>query len=317
MTDEFFDGLIAIIDQGTPSEVESYISYEILKAQRVYDGKTAVGALYSMLGAYYSETGSYSKAEESYKLALDAFESAGLAYSVQYVTVILSISSLQAKTSRQQESIASLVEAKSAMETSGMDSMYLYASTVMMLCQSYIKVREYEKAIELGIIACQKANSLLEPDQGFAAWALSAVAQAYMEIGDLENAEKSAANALSLFEDFSYEDPKHSQALSIYGLINYKKGNYAVALEAFERSLPLTKRFYGINTNYMAICFNIFRTCQALGMNVKAYEWLSEAHSRAQTVLGDSHPYTSKFGEVIGSITPGGNEDSAHALYDI
>jgi tetratricopeptide (TPR) repeat protein len=298
MLDEFYKGLDEAMRSGDIQKAELFLKSEIDRLESE-GSKAGLAAAYSEMGSFYRGLGKYAGAAECFNNSLSAFASVGMETTVQYASVMLSQAGLFRQMGRLQESIALFLETKRLMEASKLDDMYLYTALLSSLSLVCIHAKEFDRAIEVGMIALSRARKGPETEEHELASALSSLASAYLGKGDLDSCAVCVGEALSLFESMPYENERHASALVTYGSYAYKRGEFPKAADAFEKSLPLTKRFFGINSEYIATCFNLYLTYQSMGEPEKARACLDEAYFRAYNLLGEGHPYTVRFARAL------------------
>jgi len=297
--DEFYETLDRLMREGDMARIEAYI-LTVARSREGTDGELAnLAAIYNELGSFYRGVSRYEESAESFHKSLQAFSAAGMERSLQYATVMLNLAGLLRLMGKPQDAIQLFLETQKLMVEASLDDMYLYITILNNLSLVYIQTKQYDRALELCSEAMVRIEKNSEADEHEVATTLNNLASAYLGKGDLDAAGAAVGKALELYDAMPYANVHHAAALVTYGSICYKKGMLSDAIEAFERSLPLTKRFFGINAEYIATCFNLHLAYAAAGYAAESEAYLSEAYSRAQNLLGESHPYTMHFKKAI------------------
>ena len=93
----------------------------------------------------------------------------------------------------------------------------------------------------------------------------------YIRHGRYDEAEAYISKALDIFKrdkGRKYKDAHYGAALSAYGDLHLKRGEYAKAVEAYEEALTEIARSYGYsNTAYRATCENCIAAYESIILN--------------------------------------------------
>lgn len=142
---------------------------------------------------------------------------------------------------------------------------YRYAGLYNNMSILLEKMEDNEEAIAYA----KKALTIIEalPDSGpQTATTMTNLALIYFKVNRFEEAKNLLNKALSLFEQSNGQADEHySGALAGVAEAWYRMGDYAKALEYYEKALHEIKSHYGENMSYAILCENCAAVCEKMG----------------------------------------------------
>eukprot|EP01022_Parablepharisma_sp_SALTPOND_P023771 TRINITY_DN514_c0_g1_i1.p1 TRINITY_DN514_c0_g1~~TRINITY_DN514_c0_g1_i1.p1 ORF type:complete len:1554 (+),score=182.64 TRINITY_DN514_c0_g1_i1:102-4763(+) len=171
-------------------------------------------------------------------------------------------------------------------------------STLMNLGCVYVKLEEYETAINeyfsKALIIAEKAFGSPHPKR----------AKLYINLGLAYLAWKRYDASLKFFEKaFNAlpikHEPKHISLISIHlsrGSLYKAMQDYPNALKEYYKALALITEIYGDEHQYFAVSYNnLASVYECIGDYAKAIEYYQQAIAIQKVVLGNSHPTLAKY----------------------
>ena len=134
---------------------------------------------------------------------------------------------------------------------------------------------------EEAISYADKALSIIETLEDSAAetaTTMTNLALLYFKVDQSNKAKELLEKALSLFEQSGENtDAHYSGALAGVAEAWYRMGDYAKALEYYEKALAEVKAHFGENMSYSILCENCAAVCEKLGDGKKQENYLNKA----------------------------------------
>ena len=154
---------------------------------------------------------------------------------------------------------------------------YRYAGLYNNMSILLENMNENEEAISYA----DKALSIIETLEDSAAetaTTMTNLALLYFKVDQSNKAKELLEKALSLFEQSGENtDAHYSGALAGVAEAWYRMGDYAKALEYYEKALAEVKAHFGENMSYSILCENCAAVCEKLGDTEKQESYLTKA----------------------------------------
>lgn len=155
---------------------------------------------------------------------------------------------------------------------------YRYASLYNNMSILFEKTDDNEEAINYA----KKALSIIETlpnSEAQAATTMTNLALLYFKVERFTEAKELLEEALSIFENGGGPADEHySGALAGVAEAWYRMGDYAKALEYYEKALAEVRAHYGENMSYAILCENCAAVCEKLGDADKQVDYLNRAN---------------------------------------
>ena len=269
----FFQKLDGLLGLKKMDEAEQYL-LDNLKAEMEAEDTQAVLTVMSELIGLYRVTG---RGEQSMMISdksMRIAQSAGMEGTEGYATIVLNAATAYRAAGSLERAEELYAEVVTQLEKAGCKDGYRYASLYNNISILYQETGRYEQAeAEL-----KKALALIKslPDcKVEEATTYINLALLYIKQGNYDTAEESIKEALAIFDEDKgkkYKDAHYGAALSAYGDLNYKRGNYKAAVSIYEEALTEIARSYGYNnSSYRMTCENCIMAYRALAAVVSEH----------------------------------------------
>ena len=237
----------AFFEENKGEDAEQLMLDSIARAIQEQDDNILLQLLNELLG-YYRETSRVEDADRIAKQAIAQAERMGLQGTVPYATTLLNVANACRAGGRYQESLKYYLEVKKLYDQLfDSDNMFI-AGLQNNLSLLYQEMGEYAKAKE-----CQlKALEIVKrQDAAYEAGVTNAnLAATCVQLGEQEEAEEYARNAVNIFRELGVEDSHYAAALASLGAYFYKKKEFKSALEHYRQAGEIVERANGKNEAY-------------------------------------------------------------------
>ena len=262
----FFHKLDELLRLKKMDEAEQYL-LDNLKAELEAEDTQAVLTVMSELIGLYRVTG---RGEQSMMISdksMHIARNAGMEGTEGYATIVLNAATAYRAAGRLERAEELYGEVVSQLKKADCKDGYRYASLYNNISILYQETGRYEQAeAEL-----KKALALIKnlPDcKVEEATTYINLALLYIKQEKYDMAEENIKEALAIFEDDKgkqYKDAHYGAALSAYGDLKYKRGDYKEAVAIYEEALTEISRSYGYNnSSYRMTCENCILVYKAL-----------------------------------------------------
>lgn len=241
---------------GNAQAIEAFLEEKCREAgeQGEFD---VLPVLYNEMIGFYRETGQYDKSISYCHDAIELLEGLGFEDTVPFATTLLNVANAHRAAGLLEESylyyqrVFPIYSAK--LEP---DDVY-FASLYNNMSLLYQEKKEYDKAKEQLL----KALDIVEKKENMAfevAVTYANLANTCIALEEDEAAVAYATKSISIFEEIQVDDAHYSAAVAALGGLYYKQGQYAQAIEMFEKSRVCVEKYLGTeNTQYQRLTENI------------------------------------------------------------
>ncbi len=248
---EILQKVDALYEENKGGEAEALLTASASQAAQEGDQGALLQLLNELMG-YYRQT---SQRELSYRVAEQAralAEEMGLKGTEPYATTLLNVATVYRAGGRLQESLECYREVEQLYQKLYPQDNMLTASLQNNLSLLYQELGEYEKARAcqekaLDIVRKNNENDSYTYEEAVTGANLAATCA---QLGEGEEARRYALGAVELFERIGARDSHYAAALATLGLVHFKRGEYAPALEFYTQAMELVEQGVGRNEAY-------------------------------------------------------------------
>ncbi len=298
----FFHKLDELLGLKKMDEAEQYL-LDNLKAELEAEDTQAVLTVMSELIGLYRVTG---RGEQSMMISdksMHIARNAGMEGTEGYATIVLNAATAYRAAGRLERAEELYGEVVSQLKKADCKDGYRYASLYNNISILYQETGRYEQAeAEL-----KKALELIKnlPDcKVEEATTYINLALLYIKQEKYDMAEENIKEALAIFEDDKgkqYKDAHYGAALSAYGDLKYKCGDYKEAAAIYEEALAEIARSYGYNnSSYRMTCENCILVYKALTESTGTKEEAADYMVKAQKYESFLHSLDENSGRIKG-----------------
>lgn len=292
MTD-FFEHLDDLFRKGDHAKTEEYLKGHLEELDAAGNELMKISVL-NELGSFYRGVSRYQDSADCFEKAFDLLKRRGMKDTPYHATMLLNYAGTCRLSGRLKEAVSLFLSAKKLFEDTGLKESYEYGSTLNNLAIAYQDLGDMEKALDIGSQALDRMRNRAahkEERDAFkeeVATALGNLASILLGMGELEKAEALAAEALSMYDAKETGSAHHAAAISTMGAICFRQGRYDIAVEHFEKSLELTRGYFGRNIEYAVILHNIAVAYEAKGDVELAIEYQTDALDLMERLVGET-----------------------------
>jgi CHAT domain-containing protein/Tfp pilus assembly protein PilF len=220
-----------------PQAEELYLEALDILNKMAGDNEELIGSIKSNIARLYYELGNYDEAEKMYKEVLAQDLEFFGEESVNYGMTAYSLGLNQLYAGKYAESRKYNEIAKKVFEVALDPSDPLMASWNNSMSLLSMKVGEPEKALEYGNAAIKSDETSYGPDHLMISYPIFNMANAYMSLGDVNKADRYHQRALEIRNKRAgTKHPLYARSTNQIAILEWKKGNNAVALNYFEET---------------------------------------------------------------------------------
>lgn len=262
----FFQKLDGLLSDKRMDEAEQFLIENVRLAMEREDTQALLTVMSELVGLY-RVTGKHDKSEIFADKAMMIAQGAGLCGTQDYATIVLNAATAY-RAAGDYEKAGSLYEmAAQELKNSGCEDAYRYASLYNNISLFYSETGDDARAKEELLKALELIKELpnCEVEEATTYINLSLL---YIRHEEYAEAEQYILKALEIFKrdkGRKYKDAHYGAALSAYGDLHLKMGEYKKAAEIYEEALTEIARSYGYqNTAYRATCENCIEAYEGL-----------------------------------------------------
>ncbi len=268
--EEINQKLDAHFEKGEVEEAEQLLRTSIEEAKAEGD----LGCLLQLYNEMMGYLREISAVEESYqyaKLAKELAISMGLKDTVAYATTLLNMSNAYRAGGRLSDSLTCYREVIGIYEKLLAGDDVLFASMYNNMSLLYQEMEEYEMAkesLQKALVIVQGKNEERYTFEEAVTYAN--LANTKLKLNEDDSAMEDFQRAVQLFDKINVRDAHYAAALSSMGMYQYKKGEYAYAMETFANAMQIVEEKLGKNDFYARLQEN--------------YQVAREAYQRVQEI---------------------------------
>lgn len=253
----FFHKLDEMFMNGkTPEEIDNYLCSSLAKANEERDYGAYVSIGNEMIG-FYRSISQYEKCFQISEDTLMLMEELQLDGTEHFATTLLNVATGYRAAGRLNESLSYYTRALQIYEQILQPGDYRFAGLYNNISILLEQLNDNEKAV----IFLERALSIIDGIPEGASEQASTrtnLALVKMKMGKVAEAENLLQDALKRYEALEGEtsDAHYSGALAGLAEVFFKKGNYAEALEYYEKAAQEVKKHFGENESYHLLLQN-------------------------------------------------------------
>ena len=237
-------------------ETEGFLRSKISEARADDDKESALTLVNELIG-YLRYMGKFDDAGRVIDDARELVKDMGITGTRNHATTLLNIATLERAMGRYEESLADYTEVAGIYDKVLAPDDYLYAALYNNMSLLYQETGDHEKSAE----CLKKAIPIISArDDERIAQAISRtnLAQAYLLLGRLDEAEAELISAEDIFEKEGGDDFHYPGCLNAIADLNIKKGAPDIAVRYYRRALDLLRQKVGEdNPGYTAVSENL------------------------------------------------------------
>lgn len=265
----FFQKLDGLLSDKRMDEAEQLLIDNVKKAMEQEDTQALLTVMSELVGLY-RVTGRHAESEMFADKAMTIAKNSGLCDTQDYATIVLNAATAYRAAGDYEKAGALYDEAAEALRSSGCEDAYRYASLYNNISLFYAETGDDERARAELLKALKLITKLPECEVEEATTYIN-ISLLDIRHGRYDEAEAYISKALDIFKrdkGRKYKDAHYGAALSAYGDLHLKRGEYAKAVEAYEEALTEIARSYGYsNTAYRATCENCIAAYESIILN--------------------------------------------------
>lgn len=254
---DFFQRLDGLLDEKKMDEAEQFLIDNMKKAVELEDTQAVLTVITELVGLY-RVTGRHEESTMLADRAMAIAQGAGLK-GQNYATIVLNAATAYRAAGNYERAKELYEQTAGELKESGCKDAYRYASLYNNISLLYSETGEYERAKAELFKALEIIRKLPDCEVEEATTYVN-LSLLYIRSGEYADAENNLMKAFAIFErdkGRKYKDAHYGAALSAYGDLNLKKGEYSKAVEVYEEALSELARSYGYNNSaYRATCEN-------------------------------------------------------------
>ena len=262
---DFFQRLDGLLDEKKMDEAEQFLIDNMKKAVELEDTQAVLTVITELVGLY-RVTGRHEESTMLADRAMAIAQGAGLS-GQNYATIVLNAATAYRAAGDYGRAKELYEQTARELTESGCKDAYRYASLYNNISLLYSETGDYERAKAELFKALETIRKLPDCEVEEATTYVN-LSLLYIRNGEYTDAENNLMKAFAIFErdkGRKYKDAHYGAALSAYGDLNLKKGEYAKAVEAYEEALSELTRSYGYNNSaYRATCENCIEAYRGL-----------------------------------------------------
>lgn len=233
---------------------EGFLIKKMHEAETENDISAKITLLNEMIG-FCRDSCQHSKTKIYSNELLTILEDEGLVGTQGYATSILNIANAYRASGDLEESLEFYKEAYAIYEDTLEPGDFLYASINNNMALLYQEMGNFEAAcdclyISLSVISLHE-DKIIEK-----AITYTNLAQSQLRLPDMNAAKDSIKKALEIFNDGHQNDFHYGAALSVYGELCFKEGNFALAAEYYNKAMSEVEKQIGRTDNYEILLEN-------------------------------------------------------------
>lgn len=288
--DQFYQQLDQLFQEGDLSKIEHFLigSMEDLRA-RGEQAYPELAAVMNELAGFYRGISRYAESERYFMESFALLEKMGMGKSVSAATVLLNNAGNCRLSGRYDEALKFFLQAKEILEEIGQTTDYAYTSLLNNIALVYQELGEHEKALQYSeqALAVMRRYSAAEHE---IATTLNNMAAIRISMGQLDEAQRLIDEALAIYDGMPQLNVHHAAALGTQAMLWFFRKEYARAIEAYLKSLEMTRHFFGDNMESAMIHQNLARVYLSAGEQENALRVQKDAVAIMERLLDDSHP---------------------------
>ena len=265
----FFQKLDGLLSDKRMDEAEQLLIDNVKKAMEQEDTQALLTVMSELVGLY-RVTGRHAESEMFADKAMTIAKNSGLCGTQDYATIVLNAATAYRAAGDYEKAGALYDEAAEALRSSGCEDAYRYASLYNNISLFYAETGDDERAGAELLKALELITKLPDCEVEEATTYIN-ISLLDIRHGRYDEAEAYISKALDIFKrdkGRKYKDAHYGAALSAYGDLHLKRGEYAKAVEAYEEALTEIARSYGYsNTAYRATCENCIAAYESIILN--------------------------------------------------
>ena len=210
------------------------------------------------LGGLYRVLSRYDEGMPLYEKALESLRRIGAADSENYATTLINYATILSMSGRQEEALDKYKDVVKILQSHGAEGDYRMAALYNNMSGLYQAKGDFNAAAAYLHKALLILKNLTDAEIETAV-SCSNLASIYIVLGNMQDAENYAKQAVEIFHaEAAEDDVPYSAALCTLGEVYFAKGEYAEAEELFSEALRLIARDYGTsNDSYRVVEKNL------------------------------------------------------------
>lgn len=236
------------------SEIEEYLSAKINEAITQDRFDIVIPLLNEMIG-FLRDTTQFSKGTEYKNRLIEFLEKYNQQGTMNYATSFLNIANFDRAMGAYEESLKEYHVCEDIYKLLLPQGDYLWAGLYnnesllyQMMGDNLAAIGALSKA--LGIVLAIPSRRME------VATTYTNIAQSLAALGQMEEAEENVTEALKIFAEDNNQDYHFSAAAAVMGIIEYNRGNFAMAADWYDKAADMVKRIMGENENYQLLISN-------------------------------------------------------------
>lgn len=250
------------------------------------DANLAYVAVCNELASFLRGLSRFDESLAVYDAAKTELQGHGQGQSENYATVILNEAGCWRYMQKPQKALELFLEAADILSQAPEAQPQVLAGLFNNIALVYLDLKDPEKSrvfLNQALEICEKTLGMMQ-ELGIT-W--NNLANTYYALGLKEeafNASNQATRILGAI--FDGQDAHYPAALNTRGILYFREGNYAQALEDFEQSMGKTRQVFGENVDYMITCSNCALCCRKLGREEEAQKWEEKQKELKAKLMG-------------------------------
>ncbi len=255
--ENFYQALDNFFMEKKIDKAELFLKDTLSKAEAAEDFGLIIAAC-NELGGLYRVLSRYDEGMPLYEKALESLRRIGAADSENYATTLINYATILSMSGRQEEALDKYKEVVRILQSHGAEGDYRMAALYNNMSGLYQARDDFNAAAAYLHKALLILKNLTDAEIETAV-SCSNLASIYIVLGNMQDAENYAKQAVEIFHAEAAEDDVHySAALCTLGEVYFAKGEYAEAEELFSEALRLIARDYGTsNDSYRVVEKNL------------------------------------------------------------
>lgn len=268
----FFQKLDGLLSDKKMDEAEEFLTDNIRQALEREDTQALLTVMSELVGLY-RVTGKHELSTMFADKAMTIAWGAGLEGTQDYATIVLNAATAYRAAGDYKKAGDLYEKAAQELKNSGCKDAYRYASLYNNISLFYSETGDDERAREELLKALELIRELPDCEVEEATTYIN-LSLLYIRRGEYDEAEQYILRALEIFKrdkGRKYKDAHYGAALSAYGDLHLKRGEYKKAAEVYEEALTEIARSYGYqNSAYRATCENCIAAYEGLAAECTA-----------------------------------------------
>lgn len=234
------------------------------------------------LACFYRGLSRWQDSMDSFSSAVDELRRFHLSSTPNYAMVLLNMAGTCRLMGEKDKALDNFTQAEEIFKKSGVDDPYVYASLYNNIALVHQDLGDADAALRCLLLALEN----IEKTPGNVTELGSTcnnLAALYISKDETEKAGEYIDRAIQALKKAG-DEAHYPAALNTRGTLNFRRGEYAAALEDFSAALELTEKVYGRSAEYASGCENCAGVCEKLGDIRRAEDYRQRARSAREQV---------------------------------